>query len=416
MHLEILLVLVYNISIIPLLGGYIMLKLRRSFAFLTVLILALSMLAGCTGKEERVIRIGVFEPFSGENAAGGMQEVLGIRYAWAKNSKVTLGGQSYKIELVEVDNASDPAKAPEAARELVEKNVSLVLGTYGSSCAIASGSVFAENEIPVIGASCTNPQVTSGNDFYFRVCFIDEFQGTAMASLAAEQGCMKVGVLTQKDDDYSVGLSNFFTAAFKNAGGEAVEVSYTADETDFDGLVEDFEECDAIFAPSSIETGAKIIKAIRSVDAECLILGGDTWENSALIREVGAASNGVYFSTAFDEADESNEAGKKFVENFKKWLNEDASNLEANGGNDTVAAVSALGYDAYMAAIKALEAADSADGVAIRNALKGVKLNGVTGELEFDKKGDAKKDIAYIKAINAAEGTFEFVMTQTVTE
>ncbi len=394
-----------------------MFKLRRVFAFLTILMLSLSMLTGCSGDgEERIIRIGVFEPLTGENAVGGIQEVLGIRYANSKTSKLTLGGQSYKIELVEVDNASDPAKAPEAARKLVEEGVSMVLGTYGSACAIAAGSVFAENEIPVIGASCTNPQVTSGNDFYFRVCFIDEFQGTAMATLAAEQGCMKVGVLTQKDDDYSVGLSNFFTAGFKNAGGEVVEVSYTAEETDFDTLVQEFEECDAVFAPSSIANGAKIIKAIRAIDAECLILGGDTWENGALIREVGNVATGVYFSTDFDEADESNAAGKKFVVDFKNWLNADASNLEANGGNDTVAAVSALGYDAYMVAVKALEAAGTTDGLAVRNALKNVKLNGVTGEIAFDKKGDAKKDVAYIKAINAEKGVFEFVMTQTVTE
>jgi len=394
-----------------------MFKMRRLFAFSAILILGIIMLSGCAEDgADRIIRIGVYEPFSGINAAGGMQETLGIRYAHSKVSKVNLAGQTYKIELVEVDTASDPVKASAAARELLDKEVTIALGTYGSTCAIAAGSVFAESEIPVIGASCTNPQVTAGNDFYFRVCFVDEFQGTAMANLAAEQGCMKVGVLTQKDDDYSVGLSKFFVAGFKNAGGEVIEVSYTADEADFDALVEEFEECDAIFAPSFVENAGKIIKAIRSVDPDCLILGGDTWENSSLIREIGSVSNGVYFSTAFDEADEGNPAGKKFVTDFKKWLNSDDSNLQANGGNDTVSAASALGYDAYMAAVKALEASDSTDGISIRAALKNLSWGGVTGEISFDKKGDAKKDVAYIKAINAAEGKFDFVMTQTVTE
>lgn len=394
-----------------------MIKMRRFFAFLLILMMGSMMLCGCADDgAERVIRIGVYEPFSGINAASGAQEALGIRYAHSKVSKVNLGGQTYRIELVETDTASDPVKASAAARELLDKGVAIVLGTYGSTCAIAAGSTFAESEIPVIGASCTNPQVTAGNDFYFRVCFVDEFQGNAMANLAAEQGCMKVGVLTQKDDDYSVGLSKFFVAGFKNAGGEVVEASYTADETDFDDLIEDFEECDAIFAPSFAEKAGKIIKAICAADPDCLILGGDSWDNISLIQEIGNVANGVYFSTAFDEADESNPAGKKFVTEFKEWLNADATNLQANGGDDTVAAASALGYDAYMAAVKALEAADSTDGVTVRSALKNLKWDGVTGEISFDKKGDAKKDIAYIKAINAAEGKFEFVMTQTVTE
>lgn len=394
-----------------------MIKMRRTFAFLTVLIVALSLLSGCAGGgEDKVIKIGVFEPFTGENAAGGKQEVLGIQYAHSKNSKVTIDGQTYKIELVEQDHASDPKAAPEAARKLVAEKVSMVIGTYGSACAIASGSVFAENKIPVVGASCTNPQVTDGNDFYFRVCFSDEFQGTAMASLAAEQGCMKVGVLTQRDDDYSVGLSNFFSAAFKNVGGEVVEASYSADVTDFSEMVDQFAECDAIFAPSSIETGAKIIKAVRAKNQECLILGGDTWENINLIQQAGNSATGVYFSTAFDEADESNSTGKKFVENFKEWLNADEARLTANGGNDAVAAVSALGYDAYMAVYKALEKSESLDGNDLRLALKELKWDGVTGEITFDKKGNASKDISYIKMVNVAKGTFEFVMTQTVTE
>lgn len=398
-------------------GGTIMLKMRRYFAVLCILILSLTFLSGCNfSGEDKVIKIGVFEPLSGENAPGGKQELLGIRFAHSKTDKVQLDGQAYRIELVELDHGSDPEKAPEIARQLVENDVAIVLGTYGSACAIAAGSVFAEHEVPAIGASCTNPQVTAGNDFYFRVCYNDAFQGTAMANLAAEQGCMKVGVLTQKDDDYSVGLSNYFVAGFKNAGGDVVEVSYTAATTEFEELIDEFEECDAIFAPSSVGTGAKIIRAIRAKDPQCLIMGGDSWDNRLLITEAGNVATGVYFSTPFDEADESNAAGKKFVTEFKKWLNADATSLEANGGTDTVSAFSALGYDAYTAAVKALEAADTTDGVELRLAMKEMKLEGATGVTVFDKKGDANKELAYVKTINVGKGAFEFVMTQTVTE
>lgn len=392
-------------------------RMSKVIALLMVMLLACTMVAGCgTNSNEKVIKIGIFEPGTGENAGGGKQEVLGIRYAHSLVPEVTIGGETYKIELVEVDNQSDASKAPSAAQQLVSSKVSVVLGTYGSACAIAAGSIFADNKIPAIGCSCTNPQVTAENDYYFRVCFLDPFQGTVMANLALEQGCKKVGVLTQAGDDYSVGLGNYFTQAFKNAGGSIVEASFQTGETDFSAIVSNFADCDAVFAPSSIETGPLIIKQLRAVNQNCLILASDTWENGKVIENAGTAATNVYFSTFFDENDSSNPASKTFVDGYKAWLNASAANLNNNGGDDTVAAVSALGYDAYMAAIEAIKAADSADGTAIRDALKGVTMTGVTGDLSFDEKGDAKKNMAYIKTIDVENGVFKFLKTQTVAE
>ncbi len=392
-------------------------RMNKIIALLMVLLLACTMLAGCGSKGAgNVIKIGIFEPGTGENAGGGKQEVLGIRYAHSLVPEVTIGGETYEIELVEVDNQSDASKAPSAAQQLVSSKVSVVLGTYGSACAIAAGPIFADAKITAIGCSCTNPQVTAENDYYFRVCFLDPFQGTVMANLALEQGCKKVGVLTQAGDDYSVGLGNYFTEAFKNAGGDVVQASFQTGETDFSAIVSNFKECDAVFAPSSIETGPLIIKQIRAVNEDCLILASDTWENGKVIENAGDAATNVYFSTFFDENDDSNPKSKEFVDGYKKWLNASSENLNNNGGDDTVAAVSALGYDAYMAAIEAIKAADSADGTAIRDALKDVKMTGVTGDLSFDEKGDAEKNMAYIKTIDVKNGTFKFLKTQTIAE
>lgn len=392
-------------------------RMKKVIALVMVLLLACTMLAGCgSNSDEKVIKIGIFEPGTGENAGGGKQEVLGIRYANSLVPEVTIGGETYKVELVEVDNQSDPAKAPSAAQQLVSKKVSVVLGTYGSACAIAAGSIFAENKIPAIGCSCTNPQVTEGNDYYFRVCFLDPFQGTVMANLALEQGCKKVGVLTQAGDDYSVGLGAYFKEAFENAGGTIVEASFQTGETDFSAIVSNFADCDAVFAPSSIETGPLIIKQLRAANKDCLILASDTWENGKVIENAGEAATNVYFSTFFDENDETNALSKEFVTGYKAWLNASSDNLNKNGGDDTVAAVSALGYDAYMAAIEAIKAADSTDGTAIRDALKYVEMTGVTGALSFDEKGDAEKNMAYIKTIDVASGTFKFLKTQTIAE
>ena len=128
-----------------------------------------------------VIKIGVFEPQTGENGGGGLQEVYGIRYANQMFPTVNIGGKEYKIELVEADNKSDKTEAVTAAQSLISAGCSVVLGSYGSGVSIAAGEIFADAQVPAIGCSCTNPQVTLGNDYYFRVCFIDPFQGTVMA-------------------------------------------------------------------------------------------------------------------------------------------------------------------------------------------------------------------------------------------
>ncbi|HIX65882.1 MAG TPA: ABC transporter substrate-binding protein, partial [Candidatus Anaerotruncus excrementipullorum] len=169
---------------------------------------------------ENVVKIGVFEPVTGENGGGGFQEVLGIRYANQLFPTVDIGGTEYTVELVEVDNKSDKTEAVTAAQSLVSSGVSIVLGSYGSGVSIAAGPIFEENSIPAIGVSCTNPQVTAGNDWYFRVCFIDPFQGTVMANFAAQEGAKTAAIITQLGDDYSSGLGNYFKKAFAEANGE----------------------------------------------------------------------------------------------------------------------------------------------------------------------------------------------------
>ena len=129
-----------------------------------------------------VVKIGVFEPASGDNGAGGKQEVLGMQYANYVQPTVDINGETYKVQLEVVDNRTAAENGPSAAAELVNKGVSIVLGSYGSGVSMAGGTVFAEAGVPAIGVTCTNPQVTSDCDVYFRICFLDPFQGTVLAN------------------------------------------------------------------------------------------------------------------------------------------------------------------------------------------------------------------------------------------
>jgi len=381
------------------------------------LILAVMMIVPAFALAEDVIKIGVFEPSTGDNGAGGKQEILGIEYAQSLKPTVTVGGTEYTVELVTVDNQSLTDKAVSAAQTLVGENVSVVLGSYGSGASMAGGDVFAEAGVPAIGISCTNPNVTLLCDYYWRICFLDPFQGTVMANYAKELGAKKAYVLTMLGEDYGVGLGKYFVEAFQKLGGEVIEENFTEGNGDFAAYINNAVQggCDVMFAPCATTYAALIIEQAAAQGVTFPILAGDTWESSVILDAAKGKDIKVYCSTFFDENDDA-AAAAEFVSGFKAWLNADASRKTNNGNNDIVAAVSALGFDGYNVALAAIQAAGSADPAAIAAALPGVNYDGVTGSISFDENKDAKKDMAYIKFANPETGAFDFVKTQSVSD
>ncbi|MHC1771938.1 MAG: ABC transporter substrate-binding protein [Flexilinea sp.] len=376
------------------------------------MVIVAAMLTGFAYAADDEITIGVFEPVTGENGGGGFQEVLGVRYANQVYPTVEVGGKTYTIKLFEVDNKSDKTEAVTAAQSLVSQGVKAVVGSYGSGVSIAAGEIFAEAGIPAMGASCTNPQVTFGNDWYFRVAFLDPFQGTVMANYANQNGAKTAAVIDQLGDDYSSGLGSFFMTAFTKLVGEGSVVSheqFQTNQTDFKAILTNIKakNPDVIFAPSSIATAPLIIKQARELGLTCPIMGGDTWENVTIIENAGADAEGIVLSTFFDEADPATDEAKSFVAGFKEYL-------VANNQPDIIPAVSALGYDAYLAILTAIKNADSVDSAAIRDALVTTEFDGVTGHISFDENGDANKNMAFIKTVE--NGQFKFLKTVTVAE
>ena len=130
--------------------------------------------ADATASGDTIV-IGVYEPMSGDNGAGGKQEVLGMQYANSIEPTVEIDGKTYNVKLEVVDNESSNDKAVSAANTLIAKKPSIILGSYGSGVSIAASDTFANAGVPAVGVSCTNPQVTQGNDHYFRICFICPF-------------------------------------------------------------------------------------------------------------------------------------------------------------------------------------------------------------------------------------------------
>ena len=380
--------------------------------------MTVSALAAVPAMAEDVIKIGLFEPLTGENGGGGTQEAQGAQYANEVRPTVTIDGTEYKVELDTVDNKSDKTEGVTAAQKLVSDGVVAVIGSYGSGVSIAAGPTFAEAKIPAIGASCTNPQVTSGCEYYFRVCFLDPFQGSVMAQYAFDEGYKKVATIEQLGDDYSAGLSNFFKKQFTALGGEIVtSQTFQTNQSDFKAILTEVKAsgAEAIFAPSSIATAPLIIKQARELGIDAAIMAGDTWYNTTIIDNAGAENcEGMVVSTFFDEADESSQVVIDFVKGYKEWLNADSSRIEKNGGNDAVVGNVALCYDAYNVICDALEAAGTTDGEALKAAIAAVSTEGVTGQITFDEIGDANKDSAYIDVVK--DGKFSFLKQVSVEE
>ena len=370
----------------------------------------------CGGEKAAVVKIGVFEPASGDNGAGGKQETLGIQYANSVTPTVEIGGKEYKVQLEIVDNESSNDKAVTAASELISKGVSVVLGSYGSGVSIAASDTFAAANVPAIGVTCTNPQVTLGNEHYFRICFLDPFQGTVLANLAAEKfAAKKAYCLSKLGDDYSGGLVKYFVEAFKKLGGEIVEETFPDGTSDFAAYVANAKKtgADVFFSPVSIEAAALIIEQANTQGLTLPILAGDTWDSNVVLAQAKGTKVQVYVTTFFVEGSTDSKV-TAFVDGFRNYLNSNATAKTNNGGDDEIAAVSAMGFDVYYTALEALKAAGSTKGADVMKALPAVTYEGVSGAIAFDQNGDAVRDVAYVKKVNNESGKWDFVAQQSV--
>ena len=394
--------------------------MKKIFALVLALAMALALVA-CGGGDdgtadqssgEKVVKIGVFEPQTGDNGAGGKQEILGMQYANYVQPTVSIGGEEYQVKLEIVDNRTTAENGPSAAAELVNRGVSVVLGSYGSGVSMAGGAVFSEAGIPAIGVTCTNPQVTSDCDVYYRICFLDPFQGTVLANYAyKELGVTTAYTLAMLGSDYDQGLVYYFTEAFKALGGTVVAEDFPEGSANFVSYINNAKSAGAgvIFAPVSTNYAQLIIEAAAAQGYTGDLLGSDTWDNNMVVESSKGKDVSVKITTFYQEG-----GNPEFDAGIKEWMNANPDALTNNGGNDMVSAVTAMGYDAYFTALQAIEKAGSTDPKAILEALPSVSYEGVSGLIEFDEIGDAKRDVAYIKAANTESGEWEFVKIQGV--
>ena len=389
-------------------------KLSKLCLVVCMLVLVAGLFAGCTAPQTATqapaqgenqpatkpaeVVIGVFEPMTGAQAAGGAQTYQGIQLA-AEQNKDVLG---VPIRVVLVDNRSDKTESATAMTRLIQQEkATVVIGSYGSSNSMAGGEVSEKAGIPVIGDSPTNPLVTQGKKFYFRVCFIDPFQGRVMAKYAKENGIQKVAIIKNVSQDYSVGLSAFFRTSWKELYGSedgiVAETSYQDGDQDFTAQLGAIKDADAIYAPGYYGDAALLMKQAREMGFKGLFMGSDAWEAPELGQIAGAAAEGAVISSHYSADAVSSPVSQAFVDAFKAKFNETPNTFAA------------LGYDAFMLALDAIKRANSFDPTAIRDAIAATKdYPGVTGSITINETGDAVKDAVVLQV---KDGLFTYLTT-----
>lgn len=381
---------------------------KKASVLLSGIIATSMLLSGCgnaaapasSSSSGETIKIGILEPMTGAYAAGGAIEVEGIKLANELYPEV-LGK---KIELVTVDNKSDKVESANAASRLVDKEkVSAIIGSYSSSMSMPAGDVIKKAKIPTVAPSATNPLVTQGNDYYFRVCFIDPFQGQVMANYAYNKlSAKKVAIIQEVSNDYSVGLAKFFSDSFKKLTGDDKSVltlvNYNTGDQDFTAQLTNIKATnpDVIFAPGNFTESALIMKQARQLGLKVPIIGGDTWEVNEFLQIGGSSVEGAIFSTFFTTEKPMTKESEKFLAAYaKKYPGKEP------------AAATALAYDSYIVIRDAIEKAGSADPAKIRDQLAKTKdFQGAAGVITLDENRNAVKD-AVIKEVK--NGKFVFL-------
>jgi branched-chain amino acid transport system substrate-binding protein len=377
------------------------------FALLSV-IMALVVFGSATSKgkepfvEKTPIRVGVYLDLTGQTSSFGQATRDGIEMARDEiNGAGGIDGR--EVELIVRDEAGEPQKVATVVEKLIkEDKVHALIGEVASTLSMYAAPIAQEAKVPMIAPSSTNPKVTQTGDYIFRVCFIDPYQGEAMAKFAINTlKAKRAAILFDPDSIYSKGLTDAFRRKYETLGGRVVsQQSYTQQDRYY------ITQLRAIRAakPSVIylsgyypEVGVIVAEA-RRLGMNQPLLGGDGWDAPPLWTLGGKALNNSYISNHF-APDDPSPAVRRFITNYKNKYPETAHY-----------SLAALGYDAMMILADAIKRAGTTDGEKLRDAIaKTRNFPGVTGSITIDSERNAVKPAIIFRLLDG-----KFVYHETI--
>lgn len=385
-------------------------KKKLAGVFLSLSLVA-GTLAGCSGdsktsssgggssKTGDTIKIGANLELSGGTASFGQSAADGLKLAIDEINKEGIDGK--KLEIVKVDNKSDAAEATSGSIKLVSQDkVVAVVGSATSTNTLAQVQVAQDNKVPLLTPTATNPDITNKagklNDYVFRTCFIDPFQGTVAANFASDEiGAKTAAIYVDSASDYSKGLAAAFKEAFTAKGGKIVaEEAYVTKDTDFRSTLTRIKSAkpEFVFLPGYYEEVGLILKQAREDGIDLPFMGGDGWDSPKVVEIAGAeALKNTYITNHYSPEDEDAKI-QDFVAAFKKEYDK------------TPDAFAALGYDTGYYLADAIKRSGDASPEKIRQALEDVKdLQLVSGTLNLDENHDPIKSATILEYVDGKQ-------------
>jgi branched-chain amino acid transport system substrate-binding protein len=377
---------------------------------LATLILAAFALTACkkpsADNSTGDIVIGEFASLTGDTATFGVSSDEGVQLALDEINAAG-GVLGRKLTYKREDDQSKSDEARTAAEKLINRDkVVALIGEIASKNSIAAAPAAEAAHVPMLSPGSTNPKVTQMGQYVFRACFIDPFQGEAMARFALENlKLKKFAILYAVNSDYSKGLRDFVKETLAKRGGSVVaEQSYNeGTDKDFSAQLTSIknQNPDAIFVTGYYGEAALIAKQARALGMKMPLIGGDGWDSDKLTEVGGDAMNNTYFSNHYSP-DEDRPEVKKFVAAYKAKFKD-----KGTGEGKIPDAMAILGYDATKLMADAIQRAGSTDGPKIRDALAATKgFKGAAGDITIDANRNASKPIVIVEV---KDGKFHYV-------
>ncbi|HLX24633.1 MAG TPA: branched-chain amino acid ABC transporter substrate-binding protein [Usitatibacter sp.] len=351
-------------------------------------LLAALLAAACGPKEppkppepaSLTVTIGVAGPLTGPIAHQGKDDENGVALAIdeANAKHLVIGGKPVTFRMMSEDDQGDPKAGTTVAQKLVDAHVVAVIGHLNSGVTIPASEIYNKAGIPVITGSATSPELTErGMNGVFRTIGRDDQQGPAIAAyIAQELKARKVAIVDDKTA-YGEGLGNEVEASLRHAKIDVVGRERTSDkETDFKAILTRIKAkgADVVFYGGMDSTGGPMVKQARELGLKSTFAFGDGACTDEMTQLSGAAGEGLACSQAGLPAAS---ARKEFRDAFTAKYGE--TKLYAP-----------FFYDATNVVIDSMIRADSVDPPRFAPEMYRTTLQGATGLITFDEKGDRR--------------------------
>jgi len=340
------------------------------------------------------LKVGLMLPYTGTFAALGNAIENGFRLHLNEQGG-KLGGR--EVELVKVDDESDPAKATDNVNKLIKRdNVDVLIGTVHSGVAMAMAKVAKDSGtvliVPNAGADAVTGPMCAPN--IFRSSFSNWQPGYAMGEVMAKKGHKRVVTITWK---YAAGDESVrgFKEAYEKGGGKVIkELSLPFPNVEFQALLTEI----AATKPDAVYTffaGGGAVKFVKDYAAaglkKSIPLYGAGFLTDGTLEAQGADADGLFTTLHYADSLASardNAFRLAYAKTFK--LQPDVYAVQ--------------GYDAAQMLAAGLSAVkgDISKKAEFAAALKGAKIDSPRGTFTLGKNHNPVQDV-YLRQVVGKE-------------